>query len=288
MIREDLPHFLDPEALDWRGLQGLSAAARDVAAYLETHGASFLVDIARGTGHLTVRTERALWELVTRGQVTGDGIAGLRMLLTPELKRKDSRRGSRKGSAARTMPVGRWSLWRNEDPGAADAATETLARQFLQRYGVVFRELLARETRCPPWRLLLQAYRRMEARGEIRGGRFVGGFVGEQYALPDAVESMRSVRRLAPDTEPVMVSCTDPLNLVGILTPRPPGPRAVASVHRLPQRRPCRDRPPGQRAEPRAAGDNIGGRVTCHRGQGNAHPAPYEKRPLTPRCFLKM
>ncbi len=221
VIREDLPHFLDPEALDWRGLQGLSAAARDVAAYLETHGASFLADIAKGTGHLTVRTERALWELVTRGQVTGDGIAGLRMLLTPELKRKDPRRGSRKGSAGQAMPVGRWSLWRNEDPGAADAATETLARQFLQRYGVVFRELLARETRCPPWRLLLQAYRRMEARGEIRGGRFVGGFVGEQYALPDAVESMRSVRRLAPDTEPVMVSCTDPLNLVGILTPGP-------------------------------------------------------------------
>ena len=221
VIREDLPHFLDPEALDWRGLQGLSAAARDVAAYLETHGASFLTDIARGTGHLTVRTERALWELVTRGQVTGDGIAGLRMLLTPELKRKDTRRGSRKGSAGRAMPVGRWSLWRNEDPGAADAATVTLARQLLQRYGVVFRELLARETRCPPWRLLLQAYRRMEARGEIRGGRFVGGFVGEQYALPDAVESMRSVRRLAPDTEPVMVSCTDPLNLVGILTPGP-------------------------------------------------------------------
>ena len=221
VIREDLPHFLDPEALDWRGLQGLSAAARDVAAYLETHGASFLTDIARGTGHLTVRTERALWELVTRGQVTGDGIAGLRMLLTPELKRKDTKRGSRKGSAGRAMPVGRWSLWRNEDPGAADAAIETLARQLLQRYGVVFRELLARETRCPPWRLLLQAYRRMEARGEIRGGRFVGGFVGEQYALPDAVESMRSVRRLAPDTEPVMVSCTDPLNLVGILTPGP-------------------------------------------------------------------
>ena len=221
VIREDLPHFLDAEALDWRGLQGLSAAARDVAEFLETHGASFLADIAQGTGHLTVRTERALWELVTRGQVTGDGIAGLRMLLTPELKRKDQGRGRRKGSAGQAMPVGRWSLWRNGDPGAADAGTETLARQLLQRYGVVFRELLAKETRCPPWRLLLQAYRRMEARGEIRGGRFVGGFVGEQYALPDAVESMRNVRRLAPDTEPVMVSCTDPLNLVGILTPGP-------------------------------------------------------------------
>ena len=223
VIREDLPHFLDPEALDWRGLQGLSDAARDVAAYLDAHGASFLADIARGTGHLTVRTERALWELVTRGQVTGDGIAGLRMLLTPELKRKENRRG-RKGAAAQTMPVGRWSLWRKEDPGTPEAATETVARQLLQRYGVVFREVLARETRCPPWRLLLQAYRRMEARGEIRGGRFVNGFVGEQYALPDAVESMRTVRRLPADKEPVIVSCTDPLNLVGILTP--PGPRS--------------------------------------------------------------
>ncbi len=230
VIREDLPHFLDPEALDWRALQGLSAAARDVAAYLETHGASFLADIARGTGHLTVRTERALWELVTRGQVTGDGIAGLRMLLTPELKRKESRRGNRKGAAAQAMPVGRWSLWRKEDPGAPEDATETQARQLLQRYGVVFRELLARETRCPPWRLLLQAYRRMEARGEIRGGRFVNGFVGEQYALPDAVESMRTVRRLPPDKEPVIVSCTDPLNLVGILTP---GPRVPVQSHQF-------------------------------------------------------
>ncbi len=230
VIREDLPHFLDPEALDWRALQGLSAAARDVAAYLETHGASFLADIARGTGHLTVRTERALWELVTRGQVTGDGIAGLRMLLTPELKRKESRRGNRKGAAAQAMPVGRWSLWRKEDPGAPEDATETQARQLLQRYGVVFRELLARETRCPPWRLLLQAYRRMEARGEIRGGRFVNGFVGEQYALPDAVESMRTVRRLPPDKEPVIVSCTDPLNLVGILTL---GPRVPVQSHQF-------------------------------------------------------
>ena len=221
VIREDLPHFLDPEALDWRGLQGLSAAARDVAAYLDEHGASFLADIARGTGHVMVRTERALWELVTRGQVTGDGIAGLRMLLTPELRRKDSRRGGRKGAAERTMPVGRWSLWRNGASGAADSGAETLARQLLHRYGVVFREVLARETRCPPWRLLLQAYRRMEARGEIRGGRFVSGFVGEQYALPDAVEAVRNVRRLAPDREPVIVSCTDPLNLVGILTPGP-------------------------------------------------------------------
>ena len=218
VIREDLPNFLDPDSLPWREIRGLSAAARDVAAYLEVHGASFLADIARGAGRLTVRTERALWELVTRGQVTGDGIAGLRLLLTPDLKRKQH---GRKGAASQAMPVGRWSLWRNEAPRAPDAAPETMARQLLQRYGVVFRELLTRETRCPPWRLLLQAYRRLEARGDIRGGRFVSGFVGEQYALPEAVEAMREVRRLAPDEEPVTVSCTDPLNLVGVLTPGP-------------------------------------------------------------------
>ena len=218
VIREDLPNFLDPDSLPWREVRGLSAAARDVAAYLEAHGASFLADIARGAGRLTVRTERALWELVTRGQVTGDGVAGLRLLLTPDLKRKQH---GRKGATAQAMPVGRWSLWRNEAPRALDAAPETLARQLLQRYGVVFRELLTRETRCPPWRLLLQSYRRLEARGEIRGGRFVSGFVGEQYALPEAVEAMREVRRLAPDEEPVTISCTDPLNLVGILTPGP-------------------------------------------------------------------
>ena len=218
VLREDLPNFLDPDSLPWREVRGLSAAARDVAAYLEAHGASFLADIARGAGRLTVRTERALWELVTRGQVTGDGIAGLRLLLTPDLKRKQH---GRKGAASQAMPVGRWSLWRNDAPGAPDAAPETMARQLLQRYGVVFRELLTRETRCPPWRLLLQAYRRLEARGEIRGGRFVSGFVGEQYALPEAVEAMREVRRMTPDKEPVTVSCTDPLNLVGILTPGP-------------------------------------------------------------------
>lgn len=218
VLREDLSNFLDPDSLPWREVRGLSAAARDVAAYLEAHGASFLADIARGAGRLTVRTERALWELVTRGQVTGDGIAGLRLLLTPDLKRKQH---GRKGAASQAMPVGRWSLWRNETPAAPEAAPETMARQLLQRYGVVFRELLTRETRCPPWRLLLQAYRRLEARGEIRGGRFVSGFVGEQYALPEAVEAMREVRRMAPDKEPVTVSCTDPLNLVGILTPGP-------------------------------------------------------------------
>jgi ATP-dependent Lhr-like helicase len=94
-----------------------------------------------------------------------------------------------------------------------------MARQLLRRYGVVFRELLARETETPPWRTLLPIYRRLEARGEIRGGRFVAGFIGEQFALPEAVDGLRAVRRQAKEPETVMVAAADPLNLVGILTP---------------------------------------------------------------------
>lgn len=121
------------------------------------------------------------------------------------------------------MPLGRWSLWRagpeNGDDVSLERTNEFLARQLLKRYGVVVRELLARETRLPPWRTLLESFRRLEARGEIRGGRFISGSVGEQYALPEAVEMLRSVRRSGAEPAPVIISCADPLNLVGILTP---------------------------------------------------------------------
>jgi ATP-dependent Lhr-like helicase len=124
--------------------------------------------------------------------------------------------------AARPLPVGRWSLWRT-DAGrvAAEERTEAFAGLLLRRYGVVFRELLARERRAPPWRSLLQIYRRWEARQEIRGGRFVSGFVGEQFALPEAVEALRAVRRAQPDEHALIVAAADPVNLVGIVTPGP-------------------------------------------------------------------
>ena len=121
------------------------------------------------------------------------------------------------------MPLGRWSLWRARGSttrsASAEDTTEVMARQLLRRYGVVFRELLAREARAPAWRTLVQIYRRLEARGEIRGGRFVSGFVGEQYAVPEAVEALRAVRRTHADPERGVISAADPLNLVGILTP---------------------------------------------------------------------
>ena len=151
---------------------------------------------------MKVKVEEALWQLVAHGLATGDGIAGLRVLLTPQHKRVERRRGLRVisggRSAERAMPIGRWSLWRQQKVAeeiSAEAIVERRGRQLLDRYGIVFRELLARESNMPTWRSLLAVYRRLEARGEIRGGRFVNGFVGEQFALPTAVETLRALRR---------------------------------------------------------------------------------------------
>src|SRR5207244_9214103 len=132
-------------------------------------------------------------------------------------------RAVRGRAARRVMTVGRWSVLqavRPPSPPSSDPSNEEFfARQLLRRYGVVLRDLLVREGRAPAWRVLLQIYRRMEARGEIRGGRFVGGFVGEQFALPEAVDTLRAVRRAPADSEPVIVAAADPLHVVGILTP---------------------------------------------------------------------
>jgi len=226
LLREDRDYFLRDGAEPSAPLPGLSPAARQAAEYLQQHGASFLSDIARRTGLLKVRAEEALWELVARGVATGDGIAGLRTLLTPEKKRQAPRSRLRViaggQSPVRSMPVGRWSLWREAHALheiKEEEALEYQARQLLLRYGVFFRELLARENCAPSWRQLLQIYRRLEARGEIRGGRFVNGFVGEQFALPEAVDRLRAQRRLQETQPPVIVSAADPLNFVGVLSP---------------------------------------------------------------------
>jgi len=119
----------------------------------------------------------------------------------------------------RSLPVGRWALWQQPAEVDGEQRAAAVARQLLRRYGVVFRDVLVRERIAPPWRVLLDIYRRWEAQGEIRGGRFVSGFVGEQFALPEAVEAVRAVRRSAEDSEPVVISAADPLNLVGIILP---------------------------------------------------------------------
>ena len=241
VAREELHALLTAAALrepEAAGASRLSRAARDVLEVLQRDGASFLGDVARATGLLPTAAEEALWELVARGLVTGDGFAGLRTLLTPEEKRRPERRlrALRGGRAAlRTLPVGRWALLRprgsdvelaqmreSRDPRLEqriDDSAEAMARVLLRRYGVVLRELTMREALAPPWRHLLVALRRMEARGEVRGGRFVSGLIGEQFALPEAVEALRATRRLQDDGEVLLLSSGDPLNLVGILTP---------------------------------------------------------------------
>ncbi len=224
VTREALPWLLKPAA-DADPLAELTTAARDVYTQLLRSGASFLVDLGRAAGLLPTQTEDALWELVARGLVTGDGIAGLRTLLQGEDKRRPHPRhlrGLRGGMARRRMPVGRWSLLRQhlDVAGASDAQRDELwARQLLRRYGIVMRELFAREACAPPWRSLLAIYRRLEARGEVRGGRFVAGLIGEQFALPEAVDALRTLRRQPVESEVVLVTASDPLNLVGILTP---------------------------------------------------------------------
>ena len=207
----------------------VSPIACDLLKHLDAHGASFFADLARGCGHVPAEIEGALWELTAAGLVTADGFDNLRALLDPRRRRAAGAQRSRRPRSA----AGRWSLLRSIVPkGAGDARTthsiEPLARQLLRRYGVVFRDLLVRESLNPGWRDLLMQYRRMELRGDIRGGRFVSGFTGEQFALPEALESLRALRRTEGDAsaaQEIRVCAADPLNLAGIILP---GPRVPA------------------------------------------------------------
>jgi ATP-dependent Lhr-like helicase len=226
--REDLPWLLEAAGGPPPQLGPSALALVDV---LQRRGASFLPDLAAATGRLPGDVEQALWELVSAGYATCDGYSGLRALVEPPPRGRPVRRAGFAG--------GRWSLLRTpasaapEGPSAAraspgagvaqppdDSLLERIAAQYLRRYGVVFRDLLARESGPPPWRELLRVYRTAEARGAIRGGRFVAGFTGEQFALPEAVDALRAARRAPREgAERIDVSAADPLNLVGILTP---------------------------------------------------------------------
>ncbi len=205
-LREDCD-WLPSKRLETDGLAQLTSEARLVHQSLKQRGASFLSDRTRFNNMRRVEVETALWELVTAGAVTADGFDSLRALL-------DSRGKSRSVAKA---GAGRWSLLENQDPAADNI--EAICRLLLHRYGVIFRDLLQRETILPRWRELLLMLRRMEDRGEVRGGRFEGGFVGEQFALPLAVDSLRAIRKIEPDGQIVALSPADPLNLTGILVP---------------------------------------------------------------------
>jgi ATP-dependent Lhr-like helicase len=226
--RVDLPWLLVPEAEPFDE-SALSAPARDVLAHLAARGASFLDDLIAGTRRLRTEVEDALGELVSAGRITGDGFSGLRALISATQTRGGARARWHSRWSRRTggpIGAGRWAVLRHESASADEETRhEALARQYIKRYGVVFRDVLAREPYAPAWRDLVRVYRRLEMSGELRGGRLVGGFVGEQFAAPEAVEALRATRREERRGEIVRLSACDPLNLVGVITP---GPRVQA------------------------------------------------------------
>jgi len=257
-LRADLPWLLaaarpGPES----HLPPLPSTARRTADLLRARGASFPAELGSALHLEPALVERALWALLAAGLATCDGFAGLRGLL-------DGRRPS--------AASGRWSLLAPGQPLLEDggpALEERIAEQLLRRYGVVFRDLLARE-HLPPWRELVRVYRRLEARGSVRGGRFVAGRSGEQFALPEAVDALRAVRRNPRDrTERIEVSAADPLNLVGILAPgarvpAQPGGRVVY-VDGVPRA----ELPAGSRGPDRA-------RTMGTKGQGAESPSSLQ------------
>jgi ATP-dependent Lhr-like helicase len=227
-----LPHALAQQSVDEQLLAAaLSPEALRIRALLEQRGACFANDLQRLADLTRAETARALWELATAGLAAADGFDQLRALMDPRRKAVTAEPAAKRQT--RTT-AGRWSLLNERPPDPTDPisqarqtdrALESFARMLLARYGVLFRDLLTRESNAPKWRELLGLLRRLEARGEVRGGRFVTGFGGEQFALPEAVDSLREARKQESPLE-MAIAAADPLNLAGIVFP---GER-VASV----------------------------------------------------------
>ena len=237
-LRESLNWLLDP---DPAGADSLRGAAAEIMEVLSTRGACFQADLIARTRRLPSDVEEALWTLVASGLVTSDSVTPLRSRINGNKHRgradrkrpgrdSTSKPGSQRTHASVSQPAasrrprsqrqvsaGRWSLLDTLDP--VEDPAEARAMQLLHRYGVVFPELMARERMAPRWRDMVRVYRRLELKGEIRGGRFVSGFVGEQFALPDAVTALREAHRAPATGDLEVVSACDPLNLAGIITP---------------------------------------------------------------------
>ena len=233
-IRDDLPWLLRAARGDLAPAEPGPGRTQDVIDALRQHGALFRPDLAAVTGRLPGEVEEALWDGVARGLITADGFRAVRSLLQRPSAQRSQRpsglRGLRQGrSRPGTASAGRWSLLPVPSAGAdPDELAEAVAEQLIVRWGVVFHDLLARENLAMPWREILWALRRMEARGTIRGGRFVAGFSGEQFAHAGAVDVLRTVRKQRPAGETVRLSAADPLNLTSVVLPGPRIP-AIAS-----------------------------------------------------------
>ncbi len=208
-----------------------TGATAEILAELGERGALFFADLVAATRRLPLDVAEALWDGVSKGLVTADGFQAVRALLAGNLQRPASRPafqvrrpGIPRKPVRPALSGGRWSILRSDRPLGGDdidpdELAEAVAGQLLLRWGVVFRDVIARESIVVPWRDILFALRRLEARGVIRGGRFVTSYAGEQFALPEAVEQLRNIDRAAPDGTVVRLSAADPLNVAGILTP---------------------------------------------------------------------
>jgi len=229
--RDDLPWLLAAVRGAARAEPPADGAAAEVWRELESRGALFEGELAAATDRPAAEIESALWELVSRGLVHADGFEPLRLLLGARRAAARASAGARARLRRRlARGGGRWAPLAAPDATLdRDELAEAVAEQLLARWGVVFFDVLARESLALPWREILWALRRLEARGLVRGGRFVTGFAGEQYAQPGAVEALARVRRAPRRGEVVRLSAVDPLNLAGILTP---GPRIPAQPHR--------------------------------------------------------
>jgi ATP-dependent helicase Lhr and Lhr-like helicase len=309
MLRRDVTWLRAGAAFHCEDPAALSPEAELVREHLARAGASFLADLVQAIDLAPDRIEDALWELVGAGIATADGFASLRVLVdrkrgevkspfdpparsalttTPvrkwqeAIRKARTRDRSRPGHALRALPTaaGRWSLLPPASPDAIDA--EASARQLLARYGVVFRDLLARETSLPPWRDLLVALRRLEARGEIRGGRFVTGFVGEQFALPEALDELRAARNPGQAACACRVAATDPLNLVGVLSPGPRVPALVGNAVLYLDGQPVASLESGTivARAPIPHGARIDDDLTYHPPPRPSQPAPQAALPL--------
>ncbi len=231
-IREDLPWLLRAVRGDRAPVRPGPGQTLDVLDVLAERGALFPPDLAALTGRPASEIEEALWEAVARGLVTADGFRAVRALLARRLLAStgiaQTRRRLRRAGQHTTPTGGRWSLLPSAAPDYdPDELAEAVAEQLAVRWGVVFRDLLVRENIAVPWREILWAFRRLEARGLIRGGRFVSGFSGEQFAHPDAIDVLRQVRKQPRNGETVRLSAVDPLNLTGVILP---GPRVPATA----------------------------------------------------------
>jgi ATP-dependent Lhr-like helicase len=220
VARDELPRLLAAARGEGRPGEPGPGAAHDLLELLRARGALFQRELVALSRRLPIEVEEGLWDLVARGLVTADGFASVRALLGARERAARARARARRGRMRPARAEGRWALVPPPEPAAdPEALADVMAQRLLARWGVVFRDLVARESLALPWRELLWALRRLEARGSARGGRFVTGFVGEQYALPGAVEALREVRRRERTGEVVRLSAADPLNLAGIVLP---------------------------------------------------------------------